>query len=98
MNLISLVYINFLDSSAMCADIIAFVGKLTFTEFLTKTSELNSLPTYSQLLQRAQRVGYDISKVVYTGYHSSEQLQVGYKGHTLICNTYPGKYKYQCGK
>ncbi|XP_064650600.1 uncharacterized protein LOC135502048 [Lineus longissimus] len=61
--------------NAVCADVIAFVGKLSFEEFLASTTKLSQLDTYPQLLQRVERVGYQMNKVVYRGYHSSEKLQ-----------------------
>jgi len=42
---------------------------------LENTSKLNEIETYAQLVQRAQRIGYTISKVVYRGYKASDKLQ-----------------------
>ncbi|XP_046570214.1 uncharacterized protein LOC124278529 [Haliotis rubra] len=61
--------------NAVCADVIAFVGKLSYGAFLEKSCILNDLGTYSQLISRSERIGFNIGKVVYRGYHSSEQLQ-----------------------
>jgi len=61
--------------NAICADIIAFVSKMTYEEFLENTSKLNELETYPQLVQRSQRIGYTVSKVVYRGYKASDKLQ-----------------------
>ncbi|KAJ8316481.1 hypothetical protein KUTeg_006495 [Tegillarca granosa] len=61
--------------NAVCADIIAFAGKITFDDFLKNTHKLNDLSTYPQLLQRVDRVGYTIQKVVFRGYHATDQLQ-----------------------
>ncbi|XP_074652545.1 uncharacterized protein LOC141906945 [Tubulanus polymorphus] len=61
--------------NAVCADVVAVVGKLSFQDFLKNTSKFSQLETFPQLLQRCERIGFDINKVVYTGYHSSDQLQ-----------------------
>jgi len=57
------------------ADLISFVGPLTYKSFVDSTEKLSSLNTYPQLLQRAERVGFKVQKVVFRGYHASEQLQ-----------------------
>ncbi|KAL4234685.1 hypothetical protein ACF0H5_006326 [Mactra antiquata] len=61
--------------NAMCADVIAFVGKLSFEQFLKDSSKLSDLSSYPQLEQRAERIGYQLQKIVFRGYHSSDQLQ-----------------------
>lgn len=61
--------------NAVCSDVIAFSGKITFEDFLKQTHILSELKTYSQLLQRSDRIGYTIQKVVFRGYHASDQLQ-----------------------
>lgn len=61
--------------NAVCADVIAFVGKLTYEKFVQQTDKLSVLSTYPQLCQRANSIGYDINKVVYRGYHASDQLE-----------------------
>ncbi|XP_061198076.1 uncharacterized protein LOC133206165 [Saccostrea echinata] len=62
--------------NAVCADVIAFAGKVSFEEFLSKTQNLSDLSTYPQLVQRAEKIGYVIQKVVYRGYHASDNLQM----------------------
>jgi hypothetical protein len=62
-------------TSAICADIVSFVGKLSFEEFLNECHKLNNLNNHPQLMQRAQRIGYEIKSVIYNGYHSSDTLQ-----------------------
>eukprot|EP01137_Pigoraptor_chileana_P029254 Opistho-2@14240 len=57
--------------NALCADVIAFAATLTYEQFLEKTCMLNDLNTYSQLCSRSKRIGYNITKVVYRGYHSA---------------------------
>lgn len=62
--------------NGMCADVIAFVGKLSFEQFLKMSHLLSQLDSYPQLSQRADRIGYEVQKIVFRGYHSSEQLQI----------------------
>lgn len=62
--------------NGMCADVIAFVGKLSFEQFLKMSHQLSQLDTYHQLQQRSERIGYEVQKIVFRGYHSSEQLQL----------------------
>ena len=63
-----------------------------FEDFLKQTHRLSELKTYPQLLQRSDRIGYTIQKVVFRGYHASDQLQVhkqlGYRIERCIDNMY----------
>jgi hypothetical protein len=61
--------------NALTADTIDFVSGLTFEEFKENTHRLNSLNTYKQLVLRAERIGYQVNKVVYRGYTSNPRLQ-----------------------
>jgi hypothetical protein len=61
--------------NAVGADVIDHVSALTFENFKDRTEELNDLNTYKMLVQRAGKVGYRISKVVYRGYYASDALQ-----------------------
>ncbi|KAK3734748.1 hypothetical protein RRG08_059926 [Elysia crispata] len=61
--------------NALCADVISFVGPLSYEQFVEKTSWLSSLETYPQLKQRAEGIGFTVQKVVFRGYHASDQLQ-----------------------
>ncbi|XP_064617464.1 uncharacterized protein LOC135481727 [Liolophura sinensis] len=61
--------------NAVCADVIAYVGRRTYAQFLEQTDELSRLTTFPQLVQRTERVGFSVHKVVYRGYHATEQLQ-----------------------
>ena len=47
----------------------------SYEEFIQQTNDLNNMDSYSQLSARAQRVGYNITKVVYRGYEASSSLQ-----------------------
>jgi hypothetical protein len=61
--------------NALSADVIDFAASLSFEEFKERTEALNELATYGQIVQRAERIGYAINKVVYRGYHASDRLQ-----------------------
>lgn len=61
--------------NALCADVVSFVGKMKFSEFLVESNKLNKLDNHPQLMQRAERIGYSIKEVNYYGYHSSDALQ-----------------------
>lgn len=61
--------------NAVCADVIAFAGKLSYEAFVSSTQVLSDLESYAQLLQRADRIGYRVNRVVFRGYHASDQLQ-----------------------
>ena len=47
-----------------------------YEEFIENSGKLNSLENYSQLQERAKAIGYEISKVVFRGYHATSRLQV----------------------
>ncbi|XP_071164795.1 uncharacterized protein LOC143067695 [Mytilus galloprovincialis] len=61
--------------NCVCADIIAYASKYTYIEFMEKSSALNDLSNYPQLLDRSKQIGYEISKVVYRGFHTHDKLQ-----------------------
>ncbi|WAR13617.1 hypothetical protein MAR_027797, partial [Mya arenaria] len=61
--------------NAMCSDIISFVGKQSFVQFLSASHKLNELSSFPQLEQWAERIGFQLQKIVFRGYHSSDQLQ-----------------------
>lgn len=62
--------------NALSADVVDLVGGHTFEAFKGQTEALNRLETFPQLVQRAERIGYRINKVVYRGYYASDKLQV----------------------
>jgi hypothetical protein len=72
--------------NALGADVVCFVGSRTFDAFKAQTEALNVLETYPQLTQRAEKIGYHISKVVYRGYYASEKLQAMHDG-AIECRT-----------
>lgn len=61
--------------NALTSDIIDFVSGLSFEEFKDNTDKLNDLSTYKQLINRSQKIGYQINKVVYRGYTANPRLQ-----------------------
>ncbi|GAA5496978.1 hypothetical protein Rhal01_03166 [Rubritalea halochordaticola] len=61
--------------NALTADVVAFVAQGNFAAFKENTAALNELETYQQLVTRAKRIGYEISKVVYRGYAAAPKLQ-----------------------
>ena len=66
--------------NAVTADVIDFVGSRTFEAFKQDTERLNALDTYPNLTARAQRIGYQINKVVYRGYTAGTTLQAMHDG------------------
>lgn len=61
--------------NALTADIIRFAGSRKFEEFKTEAALLNDIATYRELQRGAQRIGYDVTKVVYRGYLAPNKLQ-----------------------
>jgi hypothetical protein len=61
--------------NAATSDVVEFTGRHTFEAFKRDTARLNDLETYRQLLGRAERIGYRITKVVYRGYDTAQALQ-----------------------
>ena len=66
--------------NAVTADVIDFVGSRTFDVFKQDTEQLNDLESYLNLTMRAQRIGYQINKVVYRGYTAGKTLQSMHDG------------------
>ena len=64
---------DFINNAA--SDVVAFCATLTYEEFLEKTSDLNKIEAFPQLTSRALKIGYQINKVVFRGFHSSDALQ-----------------------
>ncbi|XP_065192053.1 uncharacterized protein LOC135823141 [Sycon ciliatum] len=61
--------------NALCADVVAFSSQLSYEEFLEQTSGLNDMDSYPVLMERSKRMGYAVTKVIFRGYHASDQLQ-----------------------
>lgn len=66
--------------NAVTADTIDFAATRSFEQFKNDTEVLNELSSYSNLTSRAERIGYDINKVVYRGYLASDALQTMHDG------------------
>jgi len=62
-------------ANALTADLVDFAGDRTFEAFKAATDELNVLSTYPNLVARSDLIGFELSKVVFRGYLSSERLQ-----------------------
>ena len=61
--------------NATTADVIAFAATLSYEDFMENTSLLNVLDNYKQLIDRSKHIGYQVTKVVFRGYHASGTLQ-----------------------
>lgn len=61
--------------NALSADVIDFAAGRTFEQFKESTNRLNELSEYANLVGRAERIGYQVNKVVYRGYVASDKLQ-----------------------
>lgn len=61
--------------NAASSDVIQYCSGVTYEEFVENTSVMNNLSTFSQLASRAQLIGYQVTKVVFRGFHSSNALQ-----------------------
>merc|ERR1712110_598603 len=61
--------------NACCSDVIQYLSTLSYEEFVENTQKLNDISTYKTLTSRAEMIGYNISKVVFRGFHSSDALQ-----------------------
>ena len=72
--------------NALSADVIDFVGGNDFEAFKTRTDALNQIETYGQLTQRAEKIGYRVTKVVYRGYYASDKLQAMHD-NAIECRT-----------
>lgn len=61
--------------NALTADVIRFAGERKFETFKTEAAALNDLEIYRELRRGAERIGYEINKVVYRGYLAPNKLQ-----------------------
>jgi len=61
--------------NAVTADVIRHVGALDFETFKEKAEALNDQVTFHELITGAERIGYNVHKVVYRGYEASTKLQ-----------------------
>lgn len=61
--------------NAACSDIVSFVAARNYATFVECISKLSEVATYSQLMDRMALIGVVINRVVYRGYHASDNLQ-----------------------
>merc|ERR1711871_743236 len=61
--------------NAASSDTIAFCAGVSYETFLNETSKLNELSSFSQLVTRADQIGYRITKVVFRGFQAGDKLQ-----------------------
>lgn len=61
--------------NSVAADVVSFLSTRKFSEFLAQSSALNELESYPNLVARAAGIGYQIDKVVYRGYQTSDKVQ-----------------------
>ena len=61
--------------NATSSDVLDLVGRYSFEEFKKHTERLNNTESYTQLINRAKQVGYNINKIVYRGYSTTATLQ-----------------------
>eukprot|EP00095_Tigriopus_kingsejongensis_P001173 maker-scaffold415_size178368-snap-gene-0.32 protein:Tk01173 transcript:maker-scaffold415_size178368-snap-gene-0.32-mRNA-1 annotation:"hypothetical protein CAOG_00454" len=61
--------------NAAASDTVAFCSHLTYEEFLESTDQLNELDTFKHLCSRSKNIGYQVNKVVFRGFHSTDALQ-----------------------
>ena len=48
----------------------------SYDEFIDCSSKLNDIKNYPQLMDRSSTIGYEVTKVVFRGYHAGAKLQV----------------------
>ena len=48
----------------------------SYDEFIDSSNQLNELKNYPQLMERSSAIGYEVTKVVFRGYHAGDKLQV----------------------
>ena len=59
---------------SITADLTEFVSKCTLDQLKERTHELNDLKMFEQSTQRADQIGYKVSKVTYRGYGFSRDI------------------------
>merc|ERR1712167_323905 len=60
---------------SITADLTEFVSKCTLDQLKERTHELNDLKMFRQSTQRADQIGYKVSKVTYRGYGFSREIE-----------------------
>jgi hypothetical protein len=61
--------------NAVQADVITFASQMNYDEFIDSSNQLNDLKNYPQLMERSGTIGYEVTKVVFRGYHAGDKLQ-----------------------
>mmetsp|Transcript_26382 Transcript_26382/g.61572 ORF Transcript_26382/g.61572 Transcript_26382/m.61572 type:complete len:370 (-) Transcript_26382:469-1578(-) len=61
--------------NAASSDVIAFCSAVSYETFLNETHKLNQLSTFTQLVSRAEHIGYKMDKVVFRGFQAGAKLQ-----------------------
>jgi len=61
--------------NAISADVLAFGAGNTYQGLLKRTAQLSEVDTFPILAGRMDHIGFELQKVVYRGYSTSEQLQ-----------------------
>ncbi|KAI6651704.1 hypothetical protein LOD99_4952 [Oopsacas minuta] len=61
--------------NAVSSDTITFLAKVTYEEFVDAANALNNLDSFPNLVSRAKRMGFLISKVIYRGFKADDKLQ-----------------------
>ena len=64
-----------MNFSCCTSDIVAFTTSKTYLNFIETCHELNDLNIYPKLVERAEKIGFSITKVVFRGYFASKNLQ-----------------------
>ena len=61
--------------NAVSSDTITFLSQVTYEEFVEAANALNNIDSFPNLLSRAKRMGFMISKVIYRGFKADDKLQ-----------------------
>jgi hypothetical protein len=61
--------------NSLSADVINFTSKFKFMDFKDSTFKLNELENYQQTIQRAQKIGYFVKKIVLTTWKTNDTIQ-----------------------
>ena len=48
----------------------------SYDEFIDSSGRLNLIKNYPRLTERSNAIGYEVTKVVFRGYHAGDKLQV----------------------
>ena len=62
-------------TSAIAADVLAFVSKMSFEEFKAFTENLNNTDSFPNLVRRAEASGFQIMNIAFRGYSGTSTMQ-----------------------